>query len=154
MASLAELTVDGPRGRALGVGRARQGCVPGRVRYCCAVKGCGRTGSVGYAIDERMTARLTVAALETAVAPPRSYGDDVAGCIVHADPRNQSVGRVQPGANRSRMIGSIGPQLTTPPRRASSRSSNATSSTVATGETRDQLWIAISAPIERTYYRR
>jgi transposase InsO family protein len=50
--------------------------------YLCAIKDVWSNRIVGYAIDERMKARLAVAAVETAVA--RRDGD-VAGCILHSD---------------------------------------------------------------------
>ncbi len=48
--------------------------------YLCAIKDCFSNRIVGYSIDERMTAALTVAALRNAVAT-RSP----AGTVVHSD---------------------------------------------------------------------
>ena len=53
----------------------------------CAVKDLWSNRIIGYAIDERMKARLAVAAVDTAVA--RRSGVDVAGCIVHSDRGSQ-----------------------------------------------------------------
>ncbi|WPR54523.1 DDE-type integrase/transposase/recombinase [Streptomyces sp. S399] len=49
--------------------------------YLCAVKDVYSGRIVGYSIDSRMESRLTVSALESAVA----RRGQVAGCIVHSD---------------------------------------------------------------------
>jgi putative transposase len=69
--------------------------------YLCAVKDVWSNRIVGYAIDERMTARLAVAAIETAVA---RRGGDVAGCIVHADRGSQAEFK---GSSQHRVGGGI-----------------------------------------------
>ena len=48
--------------------------------YLCAIRDVFSNRIVGWAIDERMKARLVVAALETAVA----RRGDVSGCILHS----------------------------------------------------------------------
>ena len=53
--------------------------------YLCAIKDVFSNRIVGYSIDERMKARLVVAALEMAVA----RRGDVAGCILHSDRGSQ-----------------------------------------------------------------
>jgi putative transposase len=55
--------------------------------YLCAIKDLFSNRIVGWAIDERMKARLVVAAIEMAVA--RRDGD-VAGCIFHSDRGSQA----------------------------------------------------------------
>jgi putative transposase len=60
--------------------------------YLCAIKDLFSNRIVGWAIDERMKARLVVAAIEMAVT--RRDGD-VAGCILRSDRGSQS------GLNRS-----------------------------------------------------
>jgi len=54
--------------------------------YCCAIKDVFSNRIVGWAIDERMKARLVVAAIEMAVA---RRGGNVAGCILHSDRGSQ-----------------------------------------------------------------
>lgn len=50
--------------------------------YCCAIKDLFSNRVVGWSIDNRMKARLVVAALEMAVA---RRGGTVEGCILHSD---------------------------------------------------------------------
>jgi len=59
--------------------------------YLCAIKDLWSNRIVGWAIDERMKARLVVAAVEVAVA----RRGEVDGCILHADRGSQG------GLNRS-----------------------------------------------------
>lgn len=61
--------------------RTRQGKL-----YCCAIKDVFSNRIIGWAIDERMKARLVVAALEMAIA----RRGDVAGCILHSDRGSQA----------------------------------------------------------------
>ena len=49
--------------------------------YCCAIKDCFSNRIVGYAIDERMTAKLAVTALRSAVARRQPQGT----VVVHSD---------------------------------------------------------------------
>lgn len=60
--------------------------------YMCAIKDVFSNRIIGWAIDERMKARLVVAAIEMAVA---RRGTDVAGCILHSD--SEYVGAGCPG---------------------------------------------------------
>ncbi|MCB0922891.1 MAG: DDE-type integrase/transposase/recombinase, partial [Actinobacteria bacterium] len=53
--------------------------------YVCAIKDLWSNRIVGWAIDERMKARIVVAAIEAAVA----RRGDVAGCILHTDRGSQ-----------------------------------------------------------------
>jgi putative transposase len=60
---------------------------------------------VGWAIAERMKARLVVAAIEMAAA----RRGEVAGCILHSDRGSQFRSRkVQRALSRHRMVGSMG----------------------------------------------
>ena len=59
--------------------------------YLCAIKDVFSNRIVGYSIDDRMKARLVVAAIEMAVA----RRGEVAGCILHSDRGSQG------GLNRS-----------------------------------------------------
>jgi putative transposase len=77
--------------------------------YCCAIKDLFSNRIVGWAIDERMKARLVVAAIEMAVARRDGH---VAGCIFHTDRGLQAPGRstgLSPAAAWS------APPATTPP---------------------------------------
>jgi putative transposase len=61
---------------------------------------------VGWAIDERMKARLVVAAIEMALA---RRGGDVAGCIFHTDRGSQGRARkVHRTLARQGLVGSMG----------------------------------------------
>jgi len=74
--------------------------------YLCAIKDVFSNRIVGWAIDERMKARLVVAAIEMAVA---RRGGDVAGCILHSDRGSQFRARkVHRVLARHRMVGSMG----------------------------------------------
>ena len=53
--------------------------------YLCAIKDACSNRIVGYSIEDRMQARLAVAALDNAVA----RRGDVAGCILHSDRGSQ-----------------------------------------------------------------
>jgi putative transposase len=55
--------------------------------YICAIKDACSKRIVGYSIDERMKARLAVAAINNAVA----RRGDVAGCVFHTDRGSQFV---------------------------------------------------------------
>jgi putative transposase len=102
-----------------------------------------------------MTARLAVAAIETAVA---RRGRDVAGCVVHADRGSQFRSRkFHQALARHGLIGSMGNV-------ASAADNAAMESFFALlqrnvldrlrWDTRDQLRIAILTWVERTYHRR
>jgi putative transposase len=122
--------------------------------YLCAIKDAFSNRIVGWAIDERMKARLVVAALEMAVA----RRGDVAGCILHSDRGSQFRARkVHRCLARHRMVGSMG--------RVGSAADNAAMESFFAllqknvlnrqrWATRDELRIAIVTWIERTYHRR
>jgi len=123
--------------------------------YLCAIKDVFSNRIVGWAIDERMKARLVVAAIEMAVA--RRDGD-VAGCIVHSDRGSQFRARkVHRALTRHQMVGSMG--------QVGSAGDNAAMESFfallqknvldrRSWATRDELRIAIVIWIERTYHRR
>jgi putative transposase len=74
--------------------------------YVAAIKDVFSNRIVGWAIDERMKARLVVAAIEMAVA--RRDGD-VAGCVLHSDRGSQFRARkVHRVLARNGMVGSMG----------------------------------------------
>ena len=124
--------------------------------YCCAIKDVFSNRIVGWAIDERMKARLVVAAIEMAVA--RRSGD-VAGCIMHSDRGSQFRARkVHRVLARHGMVGSMG--------KVGSAGDNAAMESFfallqknvldrrARWATRDDLRIEIVTWIERTYHHR
>jgi len=123
--------------------------------YLCAIKDAFSNRIVGWAIDERMKARLVVAAIEMAVA--RRDGD-VAGCILHSDRGSQFRARkVHRALARHRMVGSMG--------QVGSAGDNAAMESFFAllqrnvldrrrWNSRDELRIEIVTWIERTYHRR
>lgn len=123
--------------------------------YMCAIKDVFSNRIVGWAIDERMKARLVVAAIEMAVA--RRNGD-VAGCILHSDRGSQFRARkVHRALARHGMVGSMG--------QVGSAGDNAAMESFfallqknvldrRSWATRDDLRIEIITWIERTYHRR
>lgn len=124
--------------------------------YVCAVKDVWSNRIVGYAIDERMKARLAVAAVETAIA--RRGGTDVAGCIVHSDRGSQFRSRkMQRCLDRNGMVGSMGQVGTAADNAAMESFFSLLQNNVLDRQrwkTRDELRIAIVTWIERTYHRR
>ena len=122
--------------------------------YMCAIKDVFSNRIVGWAIDERMKARLVVAAIEMAVA----RRGDVAGCILHSDRGSQFRARkVHRALARHGMVGSMG--------QVGSAGDNAAMESFfallqknvlnrRTWVTRDDLRIEIITWIERTYHRR
>jgi len=130
--------------------RTRQGKL-----YCCAIKDVFSNRIIGWAIDERMKARLVVAAIEMAVA--RRNGD-VAGCVFHSDRGSQFRARkVHRVLARHGMVGSMG--------QVGSAGDNAAMESFfallqknvldrRTWATGDELRIEIVTWIERTYHRR
>jgi putative transposase len=123
--------------------------------YLCAIKDLWSNRIVGWAIDERMKARLVVAAIEMAVA--RRDGD-VAGCISHTDRGSQFRARkVHRAPARHGLVGSIG-QVGSAGDNAAMESFFALlqRNVLDRGRwtTRDELRIAIVTWIERTYHRR
>jgi transposase InsO family protein len=123
--------------------------------YLCAIKDVFSNRIVGWAIDERMKARLVVAALEMAVA--RRHGD-VAGCILHSDRGSQFRSRkVHRALARYGMVGSMG-QVASAGDNAAMESFFALLQRNVLDRrrwtTRHDLRIEIVTWIERTYHRR
>ncbi len=122
--------------------------------YVCAIKDVFSNRIVGWAIDERMKARLVVAAIEMAAA----RRGDVAGCILHSDRGSQFRARkVHRALARHGMVGSMG--------QVGSAGDNAAMESFfallqknvlnrRSWATRDDLRIEIVTWIERTYHRR
>ena len=122
--------------------------------YMCAIKDVYSNRIVGWAIDERMKARLVVAAIEMAVA----RRGDVAGCILHSDRGSQFRARkVHRALAHHGMVGSMG--------QVGSAGDNAAMESFfallqknvldrRSWQTRDELRIEIVTWIERTYHRR
>lgn len=126
--------------------------------YLCAVKEEYSNRIVGYSIDSRMKSRLAVAALDNAVGRRAIEGHIVAGCVVHSDRGSQFRSRKFVRAlRRHSQVGSMG-QV------GSSADNAAMKSFIALLQknvlnrkqwrTRDELRIAISTWIEKTYHRR
>jgi transposase InsO family protein len=123
--------------------------------YVAAIKDVFSNRIIGWAIDERMKARLVVAAIEMAVA--RRDGD-VAGCVFHSDRGSQFRARkVHRVLARYAMVGSMG--------QVGSAGDNAAMESFfallqknvldrQSWATRDELRVAIVTWIERTYHRR
>lgn len=120
----------------------------------CAVKDVYANRIVGYSIDSRMTSRLAVSALQSAV----TRRGDVAGCVVHSDRGSQFRSRKFVHAiNRHRMAGSMG--------RVGAAGDNAAMESFfallqknvldrRVWASRQELRLAIVTWIERTYHRR
>lgn len=122
--------------------------------YLCAIKDVFSNRIVGYAISDRMKARLAVAALETAVA----RRGDVAGCILHSDRGSQFRSRkLQRALVRHHMAGSMGQVGSAGDNAAMESFFALLQKNVLDRQrwtTRDDLRIAIITWIERTYHRR
>ncbi len=122
--------------------------------YVCAIKDVFSNRIVGWAIDERMKARLVVAAIEMAAA----RRGDVAGCILHSDRGSQFRARkVHRTLTRHQMVGSMG--------QVGSAGDNAAMESFfallqknvlnrRSWATRNDLRVEIITWIERTYHRR
>lgn len=122
--------------------------------YLCAIKDVSSNRIVGYSMSDRMTARLAVTALDSAVA----RRGDVAGCILHSDRGSQFRSRkLQQALTRHGMVGSMG--------QVGSAGDNAAMESFLAllqknvldrrrWATRDDLRIAIITWIERTCHRR
>jgi len=122
--------------------------------YICAIKDAFSNRIVGYSIDERMKARLAVAAINNAAA----RRSEVAGCIFHTDRGSQFRSRkVHRALTHHRMVGSMG--------QVGSAGDNAAMESFFAllqknvldrhhWETREELRVAIVTWIERTYHRR
>ena len=122
--------------------------------YLCAIKDVFSNRIVGYSIEDRMQARLAVAALDNAVA----RRGDVAGCILHSDRGSQFRSRkLQRALTTHRMVGSMG-QVGSAGDNAAMESFFALLQNNVLDRrpwaTRDELRIAIVTWIERTYHRR
>jgi putative transposase len=125
--------------------------------YCCAIKDLCGNRIVGYSISDRMTSKLAVDALNNAVTRRQLEGQDVAGCILHADRGSQFRSRKMAHAlNRHGMVGSMG--------RVGAAGDNAAMesfwSLLQTNvlnqrrwATRQELRLAIVVWIERKYHR-
>jgi transposase InsO family protein len=122
--------------------------------YLCAIKDLFSNRIVGWAIDERMKARLVVAAIEMAVA----RRGEVDGCILHTDRGSQFRARkVHRALARHGLVGSMG-QVGSAGDNAAMESFFALLQRNVLDRrrwtTRDELRIAIVTWIERTYHRR
>jgi transposase InsO family protein len=123
--------------------------------YVCAIKDLWSNRIVGWAIDDRMKARLVVAAIEVAAA----RRGEVAGCILHADRGSQFRARkVHRALARHRMVGSMG-QVGSAADNAAMESFFALLQKNVLNrrrrwDTRDELRIEIVTWIERTYHQR
>ncbi|UIJ35081.1 IS3 family transposase [Allobranchiibius sp. GilTou73] len=126
--------------------------------YLCAIKDACSGRIVGYSIDSRMTSKLAVTALNSAVARRATASADVAGCVVHSDRGSQFRSRRYVHAlARHELVGSMG--------RVGACGDNAAMESffallqknvlnTRRWDTREQLRIAIVTWIERTYHRR
>ena len=122
--------------------------------YLCAIKDLWSNKIVGWCIDERMKARIVVAAIEMAAA----RRGDIAGCVLHSDRGSQFHARkVHRTLARHRMVGSMG-QVGTAADNAAMESFFALLQknvlNTRRWETRDHLHAAIVTWIERTYHQR
>ena len=122
--------------------------------YVCAIKDVFSNRIVGWAIDERMKARLVVAAIEMAAA----RRGNVAGCILHSDRGSHFRARkVHRALSRHGMVGSMG-QVGSAGDNAAMESFFALLQNNVLDRrnwaTRDDLRIEIITWIERTYHRR
>lgn len=122
--------------------------------YLCAIKDLWSNRIVGWAIDDRMKARLVVAAIETAVA----RRGDVAGCVFHSDRGSQFRARkVHRVLAKHRMVGSMGNVGTAADNASMESFFSLLQKNVLDKQrwdTRDELRIEIITWIERTYHRR
>ena len=120
----------------------------------CAIKDLWSNRIVGWAIDDRMKARLVVAAIETAVA----RRGDVAGCGFHSDRGSQFRARkVHRVLVKHRMVGSMGNVGTAADNASMESFFSLLQKNVLDKQrwdTRDELRIEIITWIERTYHRR
>jgi putative transposase len=122
--------------------------------YLCTVKDVHSNRIVGYSIDDRMKARLAVAALDNAVA----RRGDVAGCILHSDRGSQFRARkLHRALARHQMVGSMGQVGSAGDNAAMESFFALLQKNVLDRQrwaTREELRIAIVTWIERTYHRR
>lgn len=122
--------------------------------YMCAIKDVFSNRIVGWAISERMKARLVVAAIEMAAV----RRGDIAGCILHSDRGSQFRSRkVQRALTRHQLVGSMGQVGSAGDNAAMESFFALLQKNVLDRQrwaTRDDLRIAIITWIERTYHRR
>ena len=122
--------------------------------YLCAIKDVYSNRIVGWAISERMKARLVVAAIEMAAA----RRGDVAGCILHSDRGSQFRARkVHRALARHGMVGSMGQVGAAGDNAAMESFFSLLQKNVLDRRvwaTRDELRIEIVTWIERTYHHR
>ena len=126
--------------------------------YLCAIKDACSGRIIGYCIDSRMTSKLAVTALDSAVSRRAAGGTDVAGCIVHSDRGSQFRSRRYGHAlSHAQLVGSMG--------RVGACGDNAAMESffallqknvlnTRRWHTREDLRVAIVTWIERTYHRR
>ena len=123
--------------------------------YACAIKDVYSNRIVGYSIDSRMTSKLAVDALNSAVA---RRGGNVAGCILHADRGSQFRSRKMGHTlARHRMVGSMGKVASAGDNAAMESFWALLQKNVLNRQawaTRQDLRLAIVTWIERTYHRR
>ena len=122
--------------------------------YLCAIKDVSSNRIVGYSISDRMTSRIAVDALLSAVA----RRGDVAGCIVHSDRGPQFRSRkVLRELDRHDLVGSMGQVASAGDNAAMESFFSLLQKNVLNRRrwaTREDLRIAIVTWIERTYHRR
>jgi transposase InsO family protein len=126
--------------------------------YLCAIKDVWSRRIVGYSISDRMTSRIAVAALDSAVARRAASGLSTAGCVLHTDRGSQFRSRkLQQALTRHRMLGSMGQVGSAGDNAAMESFFSLLQKNVLdrqTWDTREELRIAIVTWIERTYHRR
>src|SRR5699024_6720259 len=122
--------------------------------YLCAIKDAFSGRIVGYSISDRMKARLAVNALNNAA----SRRGDAAGCIVHSDRGSQFRVRIFVHAlNRRQLIGWMGHVCAAGDNAAIESFFALLQKNVLVRKrwrTREELRIAFTTWIERTYPRR
>ena len=122
--------------------------------YLCAIKDVFSNRIVGYSISDRMTSRIAVNALASAV----QRRGEVAGCVVHGDRGSQFRSRkVLRELARHDLIGSMGQVASAGDNAAMESFFSLLQKNVLNRHrwgTREDLRIAIVTWIERTYHRR
>jgi transposase InsO family protein len=122
--------------------------------YLCAIKDVYSNRIVGYSISDRMTSRIAVNALLSAV----QRRGEVAGCVVHSDRGSQFRSRkVSHVLARHDLVGSMGQVASAGDNAAMESFFSLLQNNVLNRRrwaTRDELRLAIITWIERTYHRR
>ncbi|AEI10674.1 Integrase catalytic region [Cellulomonas gilvus ATCC 13127] len=122
--------------------------------YLCAIKDVHSNRIVGYSISDRMTSRIAVNALFSAV----QRRGDVAGCVVHPDRGSQFRSRkVLRELHRHGLLGSMGQVASAGDNAAMESFFSLLQKNVLDRRrwaTREDLRLAIITWIERTYHRR